>query len=185
MSDADNRADVDPNPARTALLGRIIGEVAINGLADRSLREIAEAIGSSHRMVLYHFGSRAGLVAAIVEATEARQREDLVALAAEVSTPAELVRALWRQVTSEELRPFVRLFFECVGITGGEGLTEPWLEVSQAAAGRLGVEIDPVEIRLGVAVSRGLLIDVLATGEVDRATRSLERFLELWEAGSA
>ena len=44
---------------------------------------------------------------------------------------------------------------------------------------------DPVEIRLGVAVTRGLLIDVLATGDATAATESLERFLEMWEAAGA
>ena len=166
--------------ARAALLERIIGEVARNGLADRSLREIAEAAGSSHRMVLYHFGSRDGLVAAIVEATEAAQREVLLALAGEVASPSELVMALWHRVSSIELRPFVRLFFDCVATTGGAGLTDPWLDVSRTVTAAMGVEFAEDDIRLGVAVTRGLLVDVLATGDVEPATRSLERFVELW-----
>jgi AcrR family transcriptional regulator len=170
--------------AREALLQRIIAEAAANGLADRSLREIAEAAGSSHRMVLYHFGSRAGLVSAIVEATEADQREALLALATVAADPAELVMALWRRVSSDELRPFVRLFFECVAATGGRGLTEPWLEVSRTATEALGVAFDEDDVRLGVAVTRGLLVDVLATGDTERATRSLDRFLQLWQGGS-
>jgi hypothetical protein len=36
---------------------------------------------------------------------------------------------------------------------------------------------DDTDIRLGIAVVRGLLIDVLATGDVERATEALERFL--------
>jgi AcrR family transcriptional regulator len=149
--------------ARDELLARIIAEVAAGGLADRSLREIAEAVGSSHRMVLYHFGSREGLVTAIDD-------------------PAELVRALWARTSAPEMMPFVRLFFECVALTGGEGLTDPWLGTSSDIAGRLGLPPDEDELRLGVAVTRGLLIDVLATGDSGPATRSLERFLEMWEA---
>lgn len=167
--------------ARTQLLERIIEDTATNGLADRSIREVAESAGSSHRMVLYHFGSRDGLVAAIVEATEEAQRDLLVQLAAEAGTASELVMALWDQVSSEALRPFVRLFFECVAATGGEGLTDPWIDASEPLTDHLGIDFDPDEIRLGVAVTRGLLIDVLATGETDPATRSLERFLEMWQ----
>ena len=183
----ERAAGVPVTDARSALLERIIAEVAANGLADRSLREIADSAGTSHRMLLYHFGSRAGLVTAIVEATEAAQRQVLVQLAAEVDSAEQLVLALWRQVSAPELRPFVRLFFECVAATGGEGLTEPWLDVAGEVAERLGAPYDPDRIRLGVAVSRGLLIDVLATGSAEAATRSMEQFVALWqgEAGRA
>ena len=170
--------------SRAKLLELIVVEVATNGLADRSLRDIAEAIGSSHRMLHYHFGSRGGLVSAIVEATESAQRDLLVELASTVSEPEELVMALWHRVASPELRPFVRLFFECVALTGGEGLTDPWLDVSARIAGSVGVLPDEDELRLGVAVTRGLLIDVLAHGDAAAATRSIERFLELWHHAS-
>lgn len=168
--------------ARALLLNRIVAEVAPNGLADRSLRDVAVAIGSSHRMLLYHFGSRAGLVAALVETVEAAQRDLLAELAAEVCDPADLAMALWHRVSSPELRPFVRLFFECVGVTGGEGLTDPWLEQSAVVAERIGASTDEELLRLGVAVTRGLLIDVLATGDSAAATRAMRRFVEMWHA---
>ncbi|MDW3177149.1 MAG: TetR/AcrR family transcriptional regulator [Acidimicrobiia bacterium] len=168
--------------ARAALLERIIGEVALNGLADRSLRDIAVATGTSHRMVLYHFGDRAGLVSAIVGAVESDQRETLVRMAATAESAEELILALWHHVCSEELRPFVRLFFECVGLTGGVGLTDPWLDVADRVTEMIGSDFDADRIRLGVAVTRGLLIDVLATGSSDAATRSLETFVEMWRA---
>lgn len=166
--------------ARSTLLERVMEEVAANGLADRSLREVAESAGTSHRMLLYHFGSRAGLVAAIVESVESSQRDLLVQLATSSSDAAELVISLWHQVSSPQMLPFVRLFFECVAATGGEGLTDPWLQDSESVTEILGVDLDHDEIRLGIAVTRGLLIDVLATGDAAAATRSLERFVEMW-----
>ena len=75
----------------------------------------------------------------------------------------------------------LRLFFECVAATGGRGLTEPWLDTSATITDSLGLEMDADEIALGVAVTRGLLIDVLATGDAATATRSLERFVEMWQ----
>ena len=39
---------------------------------------------------------------------------------------------------------------------------------------------DATEIRLGIAVIRGLLLDVVAGGDLDGATASLERFLSMW-----
>ena len=60
--------------ARDDLLARIVDDVAEHGIGDRSLRHLAESVGSSHRMLHYHFGSREGLVAAIVDEVEGRQR---------------------------------------------------------------------------------------------------------------
>ena len=136
-------------------------------------------------MLLYHFGSRAGLVSAIVESVESAQRALLAELAPDATGPHDLAMKLWRQVSAPEMLPFVRLFFECVAATGGAGLTDPWLDVSADASEAVGQEADPDELRLGVAVTRGLLIDVLATGEAELATRSFERFLELWQREDA
>ncbi len=170
--------------AREALLDRVMAEAAVNGLADRSLRELADAAETSHRMLLYHFESRAGLVSAIVERVEASQREALAGMAQQATSTSDLIRRLWAQVSAPETRPFVRLFFECVAATGGEGLTDPWLDVGEDVAAAIGAETDEDMLRLGVAVSRGLLIDVLATGDAGPATRSLERFIDMWESSS-
>jgi len=167
--------------ARDELLERVVAEVAVHGLADRSMREVAAAVGSSHRMLLYHFGSRDGLVAAVVAATEAAQRETLRRLAIDADSPADLVRQLWAQVSAPELRPFVRLFFETLATqsrTPGTATdpTADWLDTVHGL-GPVATGSDDTDTRLGIAVVRGLLIDVLATGDVDAATAALERYL--------
>ena len=55
------------------LLDALIDAFADGGIGDRSLREIAEAVGTSHRMLLHHFGSRDELLLAIVDEIERRQ----------------------------------------------------------------------------------------------------------------
>jgi AcrR family transcriptional regulator len=169
--------------AREVLLERIVTDVAEHGIGDRSLRDLAAAVGSSHRMLLYHFGSRGGLVASIVESVERSQREVLRDLATETDDPHELVRLLWARVSAPELRPFVRLFFEALATAGegGSDRTAPWLDTAEEVTGAVDVAFDPVDVRLGVAVTRGLLVDVLMTGDEPSATAALERFLELWQ----
>lgn len=143
-------------------------------------------------MLLYHFGSREGLVAAIAATVEAQQREALRTLAAEAAGPADLQRRVWDQVSAPEMAPFVRLFFDVLGLAlagrpGTEefrkGLVEPWLADAEAAARMVGITPDRDELRLGMAVTRGLLIDALATGDVAGASRAHERFVALSEAG--
>jgi len=72
--------------ARAQLLERVIAFAAAEGIADKSLREIARGAATSHRMLLYHFGSREGLLAAIVAAIEAQQRAVMVAMAEQANT---------------------------------------------------------------------------------------------------
>lgn len=177
--------------ARQELLDRVIAYVAANGMIDASLRTLAAGVGTSHRMLIYHFGSREGLVAAIVNSIEAQQRLALEELARTATSPTGLVRSQWAQLTDPGLLPFIRLFFEVTayasrGLPGTEefvaNLTEPWINVATTVAGRLGMETDETELRLGVAVVRGLLLEVAAGGDVAAATASLERYLAMWEA---
>ena len=103
--------------AREQLLQRVMAFAVSDGIAGKSLREIALGAHSSHRMLLYHFGSRGGLLAAIVAAMEAQQRAVMAAIADDARTPREVMIGLWEQVSGEDLRPFVRLFFEVFGLS--------------------------------------------------------------------
>lgn len=167
--------------ARQALLERVVDDVARHGIGDRSLRDIAASVATSHRMLLYHFGSRGGLVAAIVAEVERQQRDALARLATTASDAPSLIRALWRDVSAPERRSVVRLFFEAVAASepSTADLTEAWLEDRGRIEQTLGSAVDPVSMRLGVAVIRGLLIDVLTTGDVTTATAALERYIGL------
>jgi AcrR family transcriptional regulator len=172
---------------RDALLDKVMVFAAEHGIADKSLREIAAGVGTSHRMLLYHFGSREGLLAAIVSSVEEQQRAVLDALS-EDGDPAEVMLRLWEQVSQPALRPFIRLFFATVGLAvqGVPGtqalldnLTAPWLAQGDAAARRLGVPADPATVRLGVAVSRGLLLELVAGAEPADVDASYRLFVEM------
>jgi AcrR family transcriptional regulator len=165
---------------RAALLDAVVADCAAHGLGQRSLREIAEHVGTSHRMLLHHFGSRDALVVAVVQAVEARQ----AALAGDLDgAPAEQLATMWAHLSDPELRPLERLFFESYarGANGEApfdqllpGAVTSWL----ADDGRDGGG-DPALRRLGLAVVRGLLLDLVATGDRDATTAALERFAEL------
>jgi AcrR family transcriptional regulator len=174
----------DVQTPKQQLLLRVLAHAAEHGLADHSLRSVATGVGTSHRMLLYHFGSRQGLLAEIVAAVEDQQRTTMLALGERATSPHELMLAWWRHLSRPELRPAVRLFFEVLGLAaqgapGTErllaGLTDPWLEDGARLAQRWQVEVDRRAIRVGVAVTRGLLLDLLAgadPAEVDAAYRA-------------
>src|SRR5690349_20853395 len=124
---------------RQELLDAVVKECAERGIGDRSLRDIAAAVGTSHRMLLHHFGSRNELLLAIVDEVERRQRALLPQLPDE---PAAALAAMWADLRREELRPFERLFFECYarGVQGEQpfarmlpGAVDAWLEDTASA----------------------------------------------------
>ncbi|GHJ48318.1 TetR family transcriptional regulator [Catellatospora sp. TT07R-123] len=185
------------NPSTRDMLDRVIAYAAAEGVTGRSLREIAAGVGTSHRMLIYHFGSREGLLAAIVARIEQQQRDLLARLPDRLppgrdtgpEAAAALMLALWQQVSDPALRPFVRLFFEVVGVavhgapgTGSflDGLTRPWLEQAEATVRQLGLPLDRDALLLGIATSRGLLLELLAGADQAATDASYRLFLRMW-----
>jgi len=170
---------------RQHLLDALIDDFARGGIGDRSLREIAEAVDTSHRMLLHHFGSRDELLLTIVDEIERRQ---MLTLPDADTEPADAVAAMWADVRRPELRPFERLFFECYarGAQGEQpyarmvpGAVESWLAEVDA---RTADQADPAFVRLGLAVVRGLLLDLVATEDDEGVDAAAAAFVELLRA---
>jgi AcrR family transcriptional regulator len=166
--------------ARERLLAAAVGHALATGIADFSLRQLAAAIGTSHRMLLYHFGSREGLLAAVTQAVEEQQR---AAMLEPGTTTAHHSRQTWRHLSDPRLWPQERLFFELYayalcGRPGTEGfldgIVESWVALVEVGADE---RTAPADARLRVAVVRGLLLDLLATGDRAGVDEAYERFL--------
>ena len=180
--------------AREKLLDAVLDRLTGDGLGDLSLRALAAAVGTSHRMLIYHFGSKEGLLIEVVRAMEARQRAALADLMADIAddetaTVADAVRGFWRALADPALWPAERLFFELYGqaLQGRPGTTpflagivDSWVEPMTALAARFGLSSGTAaaDARLGVAVTRGLLLDLLATGDRAAVDAAMERFIE-------
>jgi AcrR family transcriptional regulator len=171
-----------PEDRRGELLDALIDTFARDGIGGRSLREVAAAVGTSHRMLLHHFGSRDELLLAVVEEVERRQAATLAQLS---DDPADAFTAMWADLRRPELRPFERLFFECYARAAqGEApftrllpaAVDSWLaEVDERTDGTA----DPATVRLGLAVARGLLLDLVATGDEAAVDAAAARFAAL------
>jgi AcrR family transcriptional regulator len=153
---------------RAALLDALIEAFADGGIGGRSLRDVAESVGTSHRMLLHHFGSREQLLMAIVDEVERRQMTMLDDLPDDAG---DAFMAMWDDLRRPAQRPFERLFFECYAraAQGEEPFTamlpsaiDRWLTAAdEASSGTL----DPALARLGLAVTRGLLLDLVASND--------------------
>jgi AcrR family transcriptional regulator len=185
--------------AKEALLGQMVDHFVADGLGDLSLRKIAAAIGTSHRMLIYHFGSKNGLLVEVVRAVEARSQTQLDHIgggAAEVTD--EVIRRMWQYVADPAQADFERLFFALYGraLQGDEQVRpllgesiDGWLAANEAFAAAQGIplEVARIHARLGLAVVRGLLLDLLATGDRGGVDAALDVFAggyagRWWEA---
>jgi AcrR family transcriptional regulator len=177
------------SPARQQLLDRALDYLTDRGMGDISLRELATALGTSHRMLIYHFGSKEGLFVEVVRASERREQRALAeVVASSDGTLEDVTRQFWQRLRSPELAAHERLFFELYGqaLQGREyaqsvldGVVDDW--VGPAAAALIARGLTPAdaraEARLGLAVVRGLLLDVLATGDIAGVDAAFERYL--------
>jgi AcrR family transcriptional regulator len=180
--------DQPPSEARNRLLDAVITHFTRAGLADQSLRRIAEATGTSHRMLLYHFGSRDGLLLAVVQAVEARTRAMLASVGSDTTIGNDdVIRRMWAYLAEPELAGFERLFFALYtrALQGDaaarpllDGDIETWLDANDRLAAAAGVprQTARAHARLGMAVTRGLLLDLLATGDRAGVDAALEAF---------
>ena len=171
---------------RDELLGRAVAWFAEHGVGDTSLRTLAAGIGTSHRMLNYHFGSRAGLLGAVVEAVEQAEYAALVELAASDLDPFEAGTVFWARV-ADRAEVFAPLFFELSthamrGDPHAAGL-RAWLRTGWTDAIRdayvgLGVPADRAGTLAlqSLALARGLLFEVAVTGDRASADAAMARW---------
>lgn len=185
------------------LLAKVVDVALAGGISDKSLRAIADAAGTSHRMLIHHFGSRDGLLVAVIKAVEAQQRSLLIdtisasdAVAVGSVEPGAAEMGFWEQLRSPELAAQERLFFEVYGqaLQGRvwarpllDGIVDDWVGPIARVLEQAGVAPDAARAvaRLQVAVGRGLLLDVLATGNVDGVDAAARCFAEMTLAYAA
>jgi AcrR family transcriptional regulator len=177
--------------ARRELLEAAIDHVAAHGLTDLSLRGLAAELGTSHRMLSHHFGSKDGLWVAIIREVERRQQEAIAELVPDPSVPFdEAMRAWWRHISDPSLWPNERLFFEVYGqaLHGRspasdllDGIVETWVGPATEMGVDMGIPRSDARAsaRLGLAVTRGLLLDLLATGDRAGVDAAMEHWIAL------
>ena len=167
---------------REELLEKAYAFVVEHGLSDLSLRPLAQAIGSSPRVLLYLFGSKDGLVGALL----ARARRDELAVLEGIEGDLDAVTGrLWQWLSAPEHRPLLVLWLEAYSrsLVEPDGpwagyarrTVEDWLAVLARAqpAGVRRTKAGEAERTRALALLRGAMLDLLATGERDRLSRAV------------
>jgi AcrR family transcriptional regulator len=181
------------SPRREELLERAYRYALEHGVADLSLRPLAAAIGSSPRVLLFLFGSKDGLVQALL-ARARRDELELLELARAAGAGerdlAGTAAELWAWLAAEEHRGLLKLWVEGYARSLIDPQRGPWTGFARATVvdwlDVLGeVTDDSVERTLILAVLRGALLDLLATGELERVSAAVQRQFERLRAAPA
>lgn len=182
------RSATNPSPRQQELLEAAYAYALRSGLGDLSLRPLAEEIGSSPRVLLYLFGSKDDLIRALL----ARARADELAAVQELTDTRErteglepVARELWRWLSEDAHRGLLTLWVESYA----RSLIDPagpwagfardtvgdWLTLLAAGqpAGIRGTEAGRAQCTLVLAVLRGALLDLLATGDTARTSAAV------------
>lgn len=179
-----------PSQRSTEILDAAYQYVLEHGLAGASLRPVAEAVGSSTGVLRFLFGSKDGLVKALL----GRARQDELAMLDRVRADSDLDLAgvgahLWSWLSAPEHRQMLVLWVESYassllddsGPWSGfaRATVDDWLallaraqppRVRNSAAGR-------AERAAVLALLRGAVLDLLATGDLVRTTAAVKRQL--------
>jgi AcrR family transcriptional regulator len=115
---------------RDELLDEVADHVLEHGLIGLSLRPVAAAVGTSDRMLIYHFTSRDALVSAVVARTTERA-VDLVAALPGATTVRSGVNRLWAAYRTQPLSRCLDVYCQAAA-TGLIG-KEPYLSDARAS----------------------------------------------------
>jgi AcrR family transcriptional regulator len=175
---------------RDELVEAAYAYVLEQGFAGVSLRPVAKAIGSSTGVLRFLFGSRDGLIRAVLD--RARQDELSVLDVLDTDTGGLAVVALrvWDWLRRPEHRPALVLWTESYAAAlhdpGGpwgdfaQTTVTDWLDILGAAQPRSVRDTAPgrAQRTAVLAVLRGAFLDLIATGDANRVDRAVREYIK-------
>ncbi|MGN6128398.1 MAG: TetR/AcrR family transcriptional regulator [Humibacter sp.] len=194
MTEMRNEAPRDaepPSARRVELLEASYQYVLTHGFTDLSLRPLAAAIGSSPRVLIFLFGSKDGLIRALLE----RAREEELTLLNDMQHErrpiglAEAVERTWTWLAAPEHRALLRLWAESYTRSLVDP-TGPWAGFAADTVRDWLLVLEneqPVDLRaaaagsaervLALAVLRGALLHLLATDDASTTSAAVTRYV--------
>lgn len=174
---------------KSQLTARLMDYFSRRGFADVTLRPLAAGIGSSARMLIYHFGSKERLLAEVLKAMQIELRKSMAAL---LDQPTRFgarrppLRRAWDWAIEPENLARLKLLYELQVLAAShpelyssylQQESEDWLDFAMSAMSR--ERRDPQLAAVCVALFDGLLLDVITGGNTRQATLTLEKFIRM------
>jgi AcrR family transcriptional regulator len=163
------------------LLEQCLAAVIEAGVLDCSINAIAKKIGTSARMLVYHFGSKQELERQLISLLEMRLREKLWALQGVSLEEANCLTAtlleMWSHLTSPEMHGLLKLAMELnQRAIQGDSETQRFLEYeSQQWVDSLSnLTHDKATALALFHLFQGAILDFLTTGNAQRGQQTIK-----------
>jgi AcrR family transcriptional regulator len=169
------------------LLDAVIEYLIKNGVSDLSLRPLAHAIGTSARLLIFHFKSKEHLLEAALEKIQRQVRTSFDAVCAEEtrSGQASLMSRFWQWASAPDQLPYLRLLYEVHVIAARHPRLYARYLHKMSIRWNAAIEAQlPVSVRtralavLCGAVFDGLMLELMTTGDIEGTTAAVDLFVD-------
>jgi AcrR family transcriptional regulator len=159
-----------------------------NGVANFSLRPMAAALGTSARILMFHFKSKEGLLRDVFVELQKRVIDSFsqVAFETEGSNEGSPIERFWAWATARKNAPYLRLLYEAqiVALQNPNEYSSYLRDASKGWQSAVLRALAPplrseTIATLCIAVFDGLFLEFMSTGDGTRLTRALKKFVTL------
>lgn len=157
-----------------------------HGLANVSLRPMAAQLGTSARILMFHFKSKEGLLQEVMEELHNRLQSSFLQISAAGDQRDAPLKRYWLWAARGRNFPYLRLLYEAQ-IVAAQNPKEYGRYMKRASSGwqRLVFERLSESMRseamatLCIAVFDGLFLELINTGDRPRLTRAVDHFIAM------
>jgi AcrR family transcriptional regulator len=168
---------------KQALLEQCLDAAIVSGVIDFSINTIAKSIGTSGRMLVYHFGSKQELERQVITLLEIRLREQLWSF--QTVSPggndsiASVLLKMWQHLTSPAMHGLLKLTMELnQRAIQGDVETQRFLarENQQWVDALLPLTNNETTALTLLHLFNGAILDFLTTGNAQRGEQTIQSF---------
>jgi AcrR family transcriptional regulator len=169
------------------LTEELVGYLLEHGLSDLSLRPLADALGTSARLLIYHFESKEGLLTEVLDSMQTHLRMSFGGMIEQRAGKSERpLKLFWDWAIADENYPYLKLLYELQILAVqnpaayGQYLqrnASNWSELIATALPES--ERTAAMVTLLGAVFDGLFLELMSTGDRKRTTQAVQQFIQL------
>ena len=178
-----------PSPRKAELLDAVLEDLVVHGVANASLRPMAARLGTSPRMLMFHFTSKEQLVREALERLHARLQTSLAGMATGKNNDTAPIRQFWDWAASAKNLPYLRLIYETQVIAAanpaefGHYLRKTSSEWHASALQAMSESLKSESLAtLCIAVFDGLFLELISGGHRKQLTEALDHFIAMARA---
>lgn len=172
---------------KETLTDELVGYLLEHGLSDISLRPLADALGTSARLLIYHFESKEGLLTEVLDSMQTRLRQSFASLVERRAGRSERpLKMFWDWAIADENYPYFKLLYELqILAVQNPAVYGPYLQRNASNWSELigtalpEAERTPAMVTLLGAVFDGLFLELMSTGDRKRTTQAVQQFIRL------